>query len=378
MDFESTPNFGQQATLQITTKGHLLTNLYLVVNLPDIYVGQPTPVELGWVNSAGHALVEEATITIGGSQIDRLDSRLLEILDEYNTPLEHLTKINELIMRDISNFSTSSFSGVSQQLAIPLPFWFTRDLALALPVDAINADAIRLAIRFRALAGMFISTDPTKTLPPLTSLGETYIMAEYVYLDKAEANRFRIADIEIPIVNHLALPVVNSRGAPRVQIPINTANPARALYWMAQTPAAAAAGAYFHAGNTTAAGLWPDAADPLLAPYPVPAWLSRPQEPFTAVALVYENFTRWRTENPALYRSTPATKSPYINRYYYCLPLSELSAPISAPKGEANLGRIDRAWLHLDLATKETLDVYTYVETFNVLRIYGGKAGLLF
>ena len=387
LNFEGVPQFGQQSTLQITTKGHLLKKLYLIVTLPNIYTSQPNPPPYGWTNSAGHALVEETSITIAGAQIQRFDSRLLEILDEYHTPLEHLPKINKLIMRDISSFSTASFATKPQpaapepqQLAIPLPFWFTCDPALALPVDAINADMIRLTVKFRALAGMLVGATPTTVLPTNLTLGETYVMGEYVYLDKYEANRFRLADIELPIIQYQALPPEDTKGAQHVQIPINVNNPMRALYCMAQTPAAAAANAHFHAGNTIAAGLWPDAADPLAPPqgYPVPAWLSRPQEPFTTITVQYENFQRWYTDNPAIYRSTPIIKSPYVNRYYYCLPFSELAEPISAPKGEANLGRIERKWLHLDLATKTSLNIYVYLETLNVLRIYGGRAGLLF
>ena len=432
LNFEGTPQFGQQATAEIPVKGHLLTKLYLVANLPDIYASQDAAAALaeaagatfigptfGWTNSTGHALVEEATIDIGGKPIERLESRLLEILDEYNTPLEQLTTVNDLLMRDMTAFTTES--GRANKVVVPLPFWFTRDPAVALPVDAINADIIRVRMQFRGLAGMYytdsraaaasalwtmtdskfystgtsmsaptglatteLTVDELATTMPISfSLGDTYLLAEYVYLDKAEANRFRIADIEIPIVQHVALPVVDTQGAPRINVDLAIPNPVRALYWMAQRQDAAALNAHFFAARDSAAGLWPDAS-PLTEnpPMPIPAWRFRESEPFTQFSLTYDGYIRWRTETPQLYRSFPhSTKTPYINRYYYMLPFSNMKAPISAPVGEANFNKIQRQNFYAEFVKTQNpapINVYIWAETFNVLKVYGGRAGLLF
>jgi hypothetical protein len=434
IEFESTPQFGQQATAEIPVKGHLLCKLYLVSTLPDIYgvqeqakqEAQTTNQEFigpkfGWTNSVGHALVEEATIDIGGKPIDHIDSRLLEILDEFNTPIEQIETINRLILRDPSNFSASSFSFRPNplQVCVPLPFWFTRDPAVALPVDAINADIIRLRLQIRAIAEMYYtesrsatsstlwpilnsllySTGGTQTTPqgletsetqvnPLTAkmpaslrLGETYLIGEYIYLDNAEANRFRIGDIEIPIVQHYALPVIDTEGSPRITTDIQIPNPTRALYWMAQRQDAAALNAHFYACADISDGLWPDAGDAALIPHP--AWRFRGGEPFTGFALTYDGYVRARTEAPQLYRSILPSienqKSPYINKYYYTLSLSDQEAPISAPIGEANLDKIQRRNFYAEFSKPNSpMNVYIWGETFNVLKIYGGRAGLLF
>lgn len=434
IEFESTPQFGQQATAEIPMKGHLLYKLYLVASLPDIYGVQEQAKKeadasgqefigpkFGWTNSAGHALIEEASIDIAGSSIDNIDSRLLEVLDEFNTPIEQIETINKLILRDPSNFSTSSFSSRPQplQVCVPLPFWFTRDPALALPVDAINADIIRLRVKIRAMAQMYytesrdatsqtlwpilnslfystgstqvtpqgLETSETKVnllttkMPATLRLGETYLIGEYIYLDKVEANRFRIADIEIPIVQHYALPVIDTEGAPRITADIQLPNPTRALYWMAQRQDAAALNAHFYACADISDGLWPDAGS--TTPTPHPAWRFRGGEPFTGFALTYDGYIRARTEAPQLYRSIlPSiehTKSPYINKYYYTLSFSDQDAPISAPTGEANLDKIQRRNLYVEFTKPHApMNLYIWGETFNVLKIYGGRAGLLF
>ena len=63
------------------------------------------------------------------------------------------------------------------------------------------------------------------------------------------------------------------------------------------------------------------------------------------------------------------------------------SRGISAPCGEANLDKIDRINLRLDFtpqrgyiaaSTVPRYQVLVYVEEYNILRVYGGRAGLLF
>jgi hypothetical protein len=229
--------------------------------------------------------------------------------------------------------------------------------------------------------GFEIPPDPvtpvTTTMPTSFSLGETYIMAQYIYLDKYEANRFRIADIEVPIVQHYALPVETIKDSARAQIAINVPNPVRSLYWMAQKPGAAALNAHFNANrDISPSKLWPDVTEGS------PAWHGTGSEPFATFAIEYEGYERYKTDSPQLFRSIiPAqthVKTPYINKYYYTASFSDESQPISEPKGEANLDKIQRRWFYADMAKRGDYDIYMWAETFNILKIYGGRAGLLF
>lgn len=469
LDFERVPTFGQVATVEIPRKGHLVTRLWLVATLPDIGTAQVAAraaataagrvfagPAFNWTNSAGHALVESAGLEIGGARVEQLDGRLMELLDEFWTPLEKLQVVNQLLGRDMTGFSAAAGAVAgARQVVVPLPFWFSRgDAGGALPVDAINADLIRVSVGFRALAGMFYSdsravagategvagsalwpmagsafymedaggtvvpgladTAPVVAVPGVTmpvgsalALGDTYLMAEYVYLDKPEANRFRIADIQIPIVQHYPIQPQASQGASRVAVPLVVPNPVRAIYWTCQRVEAPQYNAWFlatrdlkdprAATGTAEEPWWPDAAplDQRGFSYPVPAFRWRDSEPIAAAAVVYEGgLVRWRTQTPQLYRSVnpsiDCVKSPYVNRYYYMLPFSELGGgdvPLSAPIGEANFDRITKRWLHLDLAPYvgrvdpnqvPNYNVYVWAETYNILRVYGGRAGLMF
>jgi len=119
LDFENVPTFGNTAFFRILRKGHLVTRLFLVAQMPDIYTSQrvaqqaaginPVFPKFGWTNSLGHALINQLTLDIAASRVETIDSRLLEILDEFNTPLEKVPIMNELIKRKDNGFTETSF-----------------------------------------------------------------------------------------------------------------------------------------------------------------------------------------------------------------------------------------------------------------------------
>ena len=468
LDFQQKPEFGKQAVCRLLKKGELITRLYLVVELPDIYTQQAKAIaavgasnfagpRFGWTNSIGHVLIESASIDIAGSRVEQLDSRLLEIHDEYDTPLEKILNKNTLIGRKQNGFTETSFgnSTTPLKLYIPLPFWFSRgDLGAALPIDAIHVDEIRVNIQFRPITGCYytdsraqsntvvattegsalypilgspffsiggsdnpegsiyknrtlipnVTKIPDITMPLSFSLGDTYLLAEYVYLDKPEANRFRLADILLPITQHYKIEPRDTRGFPDVTIPMELPNPTRHLFFMAQnynaipyncpflaTKDLSANNFAVTATSETFAPWWPDCSGlfPDIPGAILPGFCRRGSEPFTSIELLYEGkYVKTSTENCALYRSIlPALedrKSPWINRYMYCIPFGVQAGffPPSVPMGEVNMNRIMKKEMRFGIAktgaNPQRLWIYIYAESYNILRIFGGRAGLLF
>lgn len=475
LDFQQPPNFGQTAYCELPTKGQLLSRLYLVVTMPDIYTPQAAAIaaagvnisgvsnfagpRFGWTNSLGHALLAKATVDIGGSRVETLDSRLLEIMDEYNTPLEKVLNTNTLIGRVQNGFGETSLgnSATPTKLYIPIPFWFSRgDLGAALPIDAIHVDEVRVGFTFRPLTSVYytdsrtaassvvptvegsalwpilgssfyktgaggglqpglalnrvpvlsnVTPIPDIRMPQTLSLGESYLLAEYIYLDKPEANRFRLGDIQLPIAQHYQIEPRDTRGFRDITIPMELPNPTRQLFCMAQNYNAIPYNAYFLAtkdlsgqnisGSPTSetyAPWWPDCSGLNVAGpgFILPGFSQRgPTEPFLSMELLYEGtYVRTSTDNCAIYRSIipslECRKSPWHNRYMYCIPFGQQSGffPPSVPMGEANMNRIMKKELRFGIAgtgaTPQRVWVYVWAETYNILRIFGGRAGLLF
>lgn len=485
LDFENVPTFGTTGFFRILRKGHLVTRLFLVATMPDIYTIQAHATaanhlqqvypQFGWTNSLGHALVSRLTLDIAASRVETLDSRLLEMLDEFHTPLEKVPVINELIKRKDAGFNETSFGWpqgdalvtsiaaiaaatanstplplpYQETVTVPLPFWFTRgDSGCALPIDAMSMDEVRVGITFRDISGLyytptqvpqttaedgvslypmpgskFYAQDPIQTpnqtpiadargtpiqLPISLPLGDCYIMAEYVYLDQNEANRFRLADLQVPVVQHYAVNPHDTRGLQSAQIRLDIPNPTRDIFFMCNPYFAPSYNAHFLAtrdmtGTSTTTPdntqypWWPDAVG-LYANRPSvfmrPAFQLSDSEPISGYELRYQgSLVRYRTEAPALFRSIVPSheqrKSPWVNRYYYNFPLAIQNGftPFSRPNSEANLDKITTRDLILQFRAPYgnisglnvgRFTVYVYAETYNMLRVYGGRAGLMF
>jgi hypothetical protein len=467
LDFDTRPTLGTTATITLPNKGQLLSRLYLVTTMPDISAPQlaakqwcdtnektfagPT---FGWTNSVGHALLQEATIEIGGTRVERIDGRLLEVLDEFYTPLEKVSLMDKLLPRDSSSFHPGLFGRDSVvQATTPLPFWFScGDAGTFLPLDALQSDPVKLRLTFAAQNTLFVSTAqrsieglknpaggegyfplasspfyytdtsgtdisglsgnpfqstrvsviPGITAPTaqlLQNLGDTYLMAEYVYLDRAEANRFRLADIQVPVLEHYAFEPVDTVGANTANCYLRVPNPTRNIFFYAQRYEAPAYNAPFLATRdlsgteTPIAPWWPNASQIGTRIYQelTPGYVYRDSEPISSIQLVYEgSLYRYVTSSPSIFRSLiPALemrKSPWVHRYMYNLPFafqSGLLAP-SQHCGEANLDKIVNINLRLGLepfAGTNTVPrylIYVWAETYNIFRVYGARGGMMF
>ena len=471
LDFDNLPSLGNTATLTIPSKGQLLSRLYIVTTMPDISTPQlaakawcaangktfvgPT---FGWTNSLGHALLQQATVEIGGTRVEQINGQLLEVMDEYYTPLEKVTLMDKLLPRNSSAFRPGLFGrDTVTQATTPLPFWFScGDAGTYLPIDALQADPVKLRIAFAPPAALYTSTaqldasrrtvapaggesyfplasspfyyadplngtdvsglngnpnlftkvsqvpgivEPTAQL--LQNLGDTYIMAEYVYLDRAEANRFRLADIQVPILQHYAFEPVDTGGAKDVNCRLKIPNPTRNLFFYAQRFEAGTWNAPFLAtrdlsgADAPIAPWWPNASQIGTRIHTdfEPGFVYRNSEPISEIQLIYEgSLYRYSTGSPSVFRSLipglEQRKSPWVNRYMYNIPFafqSGLLAP-SQPCGEANLDKIVNINLKLTLqpfAGREAVAVpryliYVWAETYNIFRVYGGRGGMMF
>ena len=407
----------------------------------------------GWTNNLGHSLIDTTTLTIGGNLVETLSGQLMEVIDEFQTPLEKVSEKNRQLCRSDNGFTqtTYGYSNLNQTVTTHLPFWFSRgDPGCALPIDALNVDEVRVTVNFKPVTSVYY-TDSRSITPVVNAEGgslqpmagspfyyedtsgvlmphiepnrpintallpfpklamtsnlaiqDSYLLVEYIYLDKAEANRFRIADIQVPIVQHYISNPQDNKNTPYTRINLDVPNPVRDLFFYCQRYEAPSFNAHFLATRdlyrgTNPYGLWwPDASglDARLYGNLRPGFSTSGSEPIRWLALSYnESLTRYSTENVAVFRSLLPSieqrKAPWLNRYYYNLPFGYQNGlnPLSMPMGEANMDKIKRVTLSLGFhgPTGDPTDVYAdrfftrvFAETYNILRIYGGRATTMF
>jgi hypothetical protein len=476
IDFDTLPSFGNTSVITLPRKGHLISRLYLVSQMPDISTQQlaakqwcadqrpPKPFvgpAFSWTNSLGHALINTATLEIGGTRVEVLDGQLLEVMDEFYTPLEKVSSMDKLIQRNSTNFRPGYGAGrdTVTQAITPLPFWFSSgDAGAFLPIDALQADPVKLFLNFSPLNTLYTSTaqldtsaltstpaggeayfplanspfyyadaggtdisglsgfpgvnQKVKAVPgirqgmagDLAYLGsESYIMAEYIYLDRPEANRFRLADIQVPILQHYAFDPVDTVNAGTVNCYLRVPNPTRNLFFYAQRYESPYYNAPFMATRDLSDSLagrptpwWPNATQIGTRVYDemVPAFTYSDSEPISAISLIYEGSVyRYNTASPSIFRSfipgIEQRKTPWVNRYMYNLPFAFQSGFLAPSQhcGEANLDKIPAINLSLELAPyagqaagskMPRYLIKVWAETYNIFRVYGGRGGMMF
>jgi hypothetical protein len=354
VDFDHAADFGKTATVTIPQLGELISRATLIVELPDIVTPQTDAATLGavgphwaWTNSIGHAIASTITMTINGQVIDRIDSRLMEVIDEQMTPVEHFDSTNSMIGRNPVNYT--DMDTINQNLTNPTleiipPFWWNRGPGpQALPIQALSKDQVQLTVAFRPIQQCVFTSSaspiPTfsgsalldnsgntvATLPTSWNLNAYWII-EYVSLEDREAAAFRQADLEIPIEQHMAVPVYDTEGRSRVRIPLHEGGLIRDITWVCQRPEAPADyNAYFLFSRDLGDPLWwPDAQIPNWDygdGYIRPGFSDRRSDPITSATMFISGRRRFEHEGTSFFRSLiPALgsrRTPLINRYIY-------------------------------------------------------------
>ena len=105
-----------------------------------------------WTDAVGQALIESANFFIGGQNIDYMRGEFLFIWEELTgQPGKRLTEMTGRL----------GFSGILQRasqqerrLYVPLPFWFTMNSGLALPLVSLQFHSVAVSIKIRELTSL--------------------------------------------------------------------------------------------------------------------------------------------------------------------------------------------------------------------------------
>jgi len=190
----------------------------------------------------------------------------------------------------------------------------------------------------------------TETMPASYHFLDAYWIIEYVSLEDREAAAYRTADLEIPIEQHLALPVVNTGGTPNIRIRMDRGGLVRDLTWVAQRVEAESYNAYFLFSKDLGPPPRPpplvDGSGNPLEPIPIqnpcdlpwwpnalvpdwdygngyirPAFADRNSDPILTAKMTIRGLTRFEHEGPSMFRSVlplhNCQQAPLINRYIY-------------------------------------------------------------
>jgi hypothetical protein len=186
-----------QVRLTITRNADLVRDMYLVVDLPDIFckylnlndpaILRDSQLNFNWTRYIGCQLIQQIAFFVGGQKIQDFDGlymiakaqadltntqfqkwrRLIGDVPELYSPSNGTYAGGSngagypLVYPDPSGGNVNRPSIVGQTLMIPLPFWFTDSPSMALPLLSLQYQTCEVQITFNPINQLYQLLDPS-------------------------------------------------------------------------------------------------------------------------------------------------------------------------------------------------------------------------
>jgi hypothetical protein len=208
-------NWGSTIRFNIEKKGDLLYGLYLVVRLPKLSVAllntsspqnennPACPYRVHYTDFIGNAMIEKISLYFNGMLIDCMYGEYMQFYTDL-----YFSDWNRKMMLgtdDIMNKPNLKID--SEDIYIPLKFWFCNDVKKPLPVIAMQYTDIYIDVKFRNfnnVVGVLESingnmnqlyqSNITHKEQPIVS---TKLQANFYYLDLVEREKFATMEYKI-------------------------------------------------------------------------------------------------------------------------------------------------------------------------------------
>ena len=369
MYFDGTPDFGKRITCLVPRRGDLLGQVILEVTLPALTLTTGDPVS--YINSVGHALIQEITIEIGEQEIDRQNGEWMEIWSNYTTTTDKQTGFYNMIGK-VDGYSPPTLFG-PLKLYIPLRFWFCKNPGMALPLIALQYHPIRINLTLRPLSQLFFSQELTgpacttlETKP--ASITELMLWGDYVYLDVDERRRF-VSNAHEYLIEQVQYtpPIPIASGATSGSLRLEFNHPVRELFWYIQRDDMTRYHEYF---NYSSLGTFE---------------VGDRQDMLQDAVLQLDGFDRFQVRDAGYFRlvqpwqyHTVIPEDSFLYSYSFALRPEDIQ-----PSGSMNASRMDSIVLQVNINPAlinavGNLHARVYGINHNVLRIAEGFGGVLF
>ena len=339
-------NIGGTVTSTISRNGDLIHNMY--VNAKFSQFGDE---ESG---NPGTTLLKMVQLEIGGQRIDRYYNDWLETWTE-------LTQVNPgglIASAPYDNTGSTLYQKMSgsggvigraggntdqTDLMIPLPFWFCRNVGLALPLIALQYHEVKIDITLNETGGFGGSTHVRLVD------GGISLWVDYIYLDTDERRRFAQVSHEYLIEQVQRISSTDSS-----QIELNFNHPVKELIWIGKPDSS-------EYGDATPVTISGDTVQYNLKLNGHDRFERRKTSYFTRCQ-VWKHHTGFGG----------TIKRDSIAVYSFALKPEE-----HQPSGTCNFSRIDDARL-VRTGELEASGLIIYAVNYNVLRIMSGMGGLAY
>ena len=433
-DMNGVISFGaQKAPSTISRYGDLITDLHLwvslpplaapmngdwnahIVNVPDGSGGttqqtQYYPSGAYWVNAIGYALINEITLEIGSQDIDTLYADYMFLWEELTQ--RPGARIRESIGRfdwsDTVEDDMIEFSSKKRDLFIQIPFFFNKyflEKGLAIPLISLTYHEVKIKISFASVIDVTCVVKKTgedenftdkwilqesgpSSIPLNTNTGQPLmttdlvakLLVTYIYLDVDERNAFSQNDHEIVVtILQKQQNTIATSGMTQDSLKLYFNHPSNFLLWVVRPQ-----NFKTNVGRRRYSVGYKDWFDysAKIANTMLP--FGDIADPISSATLKLNSHERWpeymtsaffRVIQPLLkFENVPSS---YL--YVFCF---SIAGGVWNPTSTLNFSRIEHTQLDLKYNTSsqnpiQISDIILFVESYNLLVVKQGMAGLL-
>ena len=402
-------------TAIISRNGDLVGRMWLDAQISSTgweghNVGRHSSQYVNWTNNTGHAFVKECEVEIGGQRIDVLHSQWLDVWNELTDHHEYENLGLNKHSGDISHYMVgrkATTPTTNLQIYVSLPFWFSRNPGLALPLIALQYHEVKVKLTTRSIVSL-INTNrygsqikkSTITKPPTVAL-----WCDYIYLDTDERRRFAQVSHEYLIEQIQRESSTFAEGDMVKELNFN--HPVKELIWVIQNDRASTSSnvatnifgdRIINAKNNTTSALgktWSfndyfnyDSAQAEEDPSDTITYDNDKEtifgnsvnEPFGTMKLQLNGQDRFAPRNASYFSLCQPIQSGHKVgiKNIYCYSFA-LKPEEHQPSGTCNFSRIDNAkMIFTNKHTGYNSNLTVYAINYNILRIMSGMGGLAY
>jgi len=222
LNFDGNKNFGEEINCTIPLNGDLLSKSYLVIIL-----NKDTSKKWGYVEKIGFNIIQQISISINGETIDTHTGEWLNIYYEFTKNNGHVKNFN-IINGNIPELKNINSEHPEYTLYIPLQFWFCHHYGLSIPVISLEKNSIEIRVKLNTALNCINFKNNNNQLP---SIKDIHLLADYIYLDNKERNKF-VEMKHLYLINQIQ---INKEKIPNYKHSYNLKffHPCKYLIWLA-------------------------------------------------------------------------------------------------------------------------------------------------
>lgn len=361
--FDGAVNFGSNFVCNVPRKGDLIHTMYFRVELGPLSSASQPGVNIGYTDSIGNAIIEYADLLIGGQTVQRITGEYMELYDDIFVDNSQQTALQYMVGRTgtVNGLGpATAANGYTRLFIVPLPFYFYKNESLAIPLTSIDKQEVQVRIKLRPLSQLIVNVDNPTVPAPLDTVGvitKASMPVEYVFLSDEEMKYLKSKPFDYVVTQLQLSRFTMDPGVTSTQMLLQFVNPVKEIHVVIQDSTVGSDLFNFKNSSTNS-----DQLDSLELTFNGETRLSKDIANALYLRIVQPMMTH--------------TKTP--SRFFYTYSFA-LKPEEAFPTGQVNMSRILSKLVDIK-TTPSTVsrEVRIYAVNYNILRVNGGLAGILF